>query len=145
MLVQPMAPRGVSTVVRLRHDPAIGPLLSLRLGGVAANLLADPLVRTLPLTDRDAADMVRSIRGSELLTGAPGVPPADTDALEDVLHRLAKLGEEVPAVAEVVLDPVLVGQRGVVLLHAAARLLPPETNPDSLPRRMTGDGVDYFQ
>lgn len=122
LLVQPMAPAGVSTVVRMRHDPMIGPLLSLRLGGVAANLLADPLTRTLPLTDRDAADMVCGIRGSVLLVGGEGAPPADVAALEDLLHRIARLAEEVPTVAEVLLDPVLVGRRGVVPLHAGVRL-----------------------
>ncbi|WP_018640300.1 bifunctional acetate--CoA ligase family protein/GNAT family N-acetyltransferase [Parafrankia elaeagni] len=145
MLVQPMAPAGVSTVVRMTQDPAIGPLLSLRLGGAVAGLLVDPLARALPLTDRDAAELVRGIRGSVLLVGGGGSAPADIAALEDLLHRLARLAEEVPAVAEVLLDPVLVGRSGVVVLHAGVRLLPPETDPDSLPRRMTGAGVDYFR
>ncbi|MCW2600837.1 MAG: CoA-binding domain protein [Frankiales bacterium] len=130
LLVQPMAPTGVSTVVRLAQDPAVGPLLSLRLGGVAADLLADPLTRTLPLTDLDAADLVRSIRGASLLEGH------DTSALEDVLHRLARLAEDLPEVAEVLLDPVLVGTSGVTLLHAGVRLLPPEVDPELLPRRV---------
>ncbi len=145
MVVQPMAPAGVSTVVRMTQDPAIGPLLSLRLGGAVADLLVDPLARALPITDRDAAEMVRGIRGAVLLVGGAGTPAADTAALEDVLHRLARLAEEVPAVAEVLLDPVLVGRPGVVLLHAGVRLLPPGTDPESLPRRMTGSGVEYFR
>ncbi|MGB8650285.1 MAG: GNAT family N-acetyltransferase [Mycobacteriales bacterium] len=130
LLVQPMAPSGVSTVVRLVQDPAAGPLLSLRLGGVAADLLADPLVRTLPLTDRDAADLVRSIRGASLLEGF------DTGALEDVLHRVARMAEDLPEVAEVLLDPVLVGRSGVTLLHAGVRLLPPGLDPERLARRL---------
>ncbi|SQD94723.1 MULTISPECIES: acetate--CoA ligase family protein [unclassified Parafrankia] len=145
MVVQPMAPAGVSTVIRMTQDPAIGPLLSLRLGGAVADLLVDPLARALPITDRDAAEMVRGIRGAVLLVGGAGTPAADTAALEDVLHRLARLAEEVPAVAEVLLDPVLVGRPGVVLLHAGVRLLPPGTDPESLPRRMTGSGVEYFR
>ncbi|OAA28152.1 acetyltransferase [Frankia sp. EI5c] len=144
MLIQPMAPAGVSTVVRMTQDPAIGPLLSLRLGGAVADLLVDPLARALPLTDRDAAELVRGIRGAVLLVGEGGSPPADLAALENVLHRLARLAEETPAVAEVRLDPVLVGRSGVVLLHAGVRLLPPETDPESQPRRMTASGIDYF-
>jgi acyl-CoA synthetase (NDP forming)/GNAT superfamily N-acetyltransferase len=128
--VQPMAPSGVSTVVRLVEDPSVGPLLSLRLGGVAADLLADPVTRTLPLTDVDARELVHGIRGVALLRGT------DTGALQDVLHRVARLAEEVPEVAEVLLDPVLVGTSGVTVLHAGVRLLPPGVDLDLLPRRL---------
>jgi acetyltransferase len=139
LLVQPMAPTGVSTVVRLVQDPAVGPLLSLRLGGVAADLLADPLTRTLPLTDLDAADLVSSIRGASLLEGH------DTAALADVLHRVARLAEDLPEVAEVLLDPVLVGESGVTLLHAGVRLLPPGVDPERLPRRLAGESAAHLR
>jgi len=139
LLVQPMAPTGVSTVVRLVHDSALGPLLSVRLGGVAADLLADPVVRTLPLTDRDAVEMVASVRGASLLDGA------DTGALCELLHRLARLAEDLPQVAEVLLDPVLVGRRGVTVLHAGVRLLPPEDDPEAGPRRLTGHGAELLR
>jgi hypothetical protein len=135
LLVQPMAPPGVSTVVRLVQDPSVGPLISLRLGGVAADLLADPHVRALPLTDLDAADLVRSIRGYALLESQ------DVTALEDLLHRVARLGEDLPEVAEVLLDPVLVGTSGVTLLHAGVRLLPPEVDPEQMARRLLGDSA----
>ena len=134
LLVQPMAPAGVSTVVRLVQDPAAGPLLSLRLGGVAADLLADPVVRTLPLTDVDASTLVHGIRGAALLDGT------DMPALEGVLHRLARLAEDLPEVAEVVLDPVLVGRSGTTTLHAGVRLLPAAQDPESGPRQLWGGG-----
>ncbi len=139
LLVQPMAPAGVSTVVRLVQDPAVGPLLSLRLGGVAADLLADPLTRTLPLTDLDATELVGSIRGASLLDGH------DTAALEDVLHRVARLSEDLPEVAEVLLDPVLVGRSGATLLHAGVRLLPPGVDPERLPRRLVGESAAHLR
>ena len=134
LLVQPMAAAGVSTVVRLVQDPSVGPLISLRLGGVAADLLADPVVRTLPLTDLDAAELVRSIRGVALLDGY------DVAALEDVLHRVARIGEDLPSVAEVLLDPVLVHRSGVTLLHAGVRLLPPVDNPEVHARHLVRAG-----
>lgn len=134
LLVQPMAPAGVSTVVRLVQDAAVGPLLSLRLGGVVADLLADPVVRTLPLTDVDATLLVHAIRGSSLLDAA------DVPALEDLLHRLARLAEDLPEVGEVLLDPVLVGLTGTTILHAGLRLLPPALDPEIRPRQLLGDG-----
>ncbi|MFP5218655.1 MAG: GNAT family N-acetyltransferase [Actinomycetes bacterium] len=129
-LVQPMAPGGVSTVLRLVEDPAVGPLLSLRLGGVAADLLADPVTRTAPLTDVEAEELVHGIRGVTLLRGT------DVPALEDAVLRVARLAEEVPEVGEVLLDPVLVGARGVTVLHAGVRLLPPGVDPEVGPRRL---------
>ena len=128
--VQPMAPGGVSTVMRLVDDPAVGPLVSLRLGGVAADLLADPVTRTAPLTDVEAEELVHAVRGVALLRGT------DVGALEDVVLRLARLADEVPEVAEVLLDPVLVGARGVTVLHAGVRLLPPGVDPELGPRRL---------
>ena len=134
--VQPMAPPGVSTVVRLVQDPVAGPLLSLRLGGVAVDLLVDPVTRTLPLTDADAAELVRAMRGSQLLTGRAGGVPADVAALEDLLLRVARIGEHLPSVAELVLDPVLVQRSGAVPLHAGVRLLPPDSDPERGARRL---------
>jgi len=138
--IQPMAPPGVSTVVRLVQDPSAGPLVSLRLGGVAVDLLVDPVTRTLPLTDRNAHDLVRAIRGSQLLTGEVAAAPVDIAALEDLLLRVARLGELVPEVAELVLDPVLVQTFGALPLHAGVRLLPPGTDPERGPRRL---GASY--
>ena len=138
--VQPMAAPGVSTVVRLVQNPSAGPLVSLRLGGVALDLLVDPVTRTLPLTDRDAAELVRAIRGSQLLTGEVGASASDVAALEDLLLRVAVLGEQVPQIAELVLDPVLVQRSGTVTLHAGIRLLPPGSDPERGPRRL---GTSY--
>ena len=136
--VQPMAAPGVSTVVRLVQDPSVGPLVSLRLGGVAVDLLVDPVTRTLPLTDRDAAELVRAVRGSALLTGRYGGAPADVAALEELLLRVARIGEELPSVAELALDPVLVQRAGAVPLHVGVRLLPPGTDPERGARRLGG-------
>lgn len=138
--VQPMAAPGVSTVVRLVQDPVVGPLLSLRLGGMAVDLLVDPVTRTLPMTDLDAAGLVRAIRGHELLDGSRTGVPADVAALEELLLRVAHLGEELPEVAELVLDPVLVQTSGVTVLHAGVRLLPPGSDPEQGPRRL---GASY--
>ena len=138
--VQPMAAPGVSTVVRLVQDPVVGPLLSLRLGGMAVDLLVDPVTRTLPLTDLDAAGLIQAIRGHELLDGSRTGQPSDVASLRDLLLRVARLGEELPEIAELVLDPVLVQASGVTPLHAGVRLLPPGSDPERGPRRL---GASY--
>jgi acyl-CoA synthetase (NDP forming)/GNAT superfamily N-acetyltransferase len=130
---------GVQVVVRLVQDPAVGPLVSLRLGGPVADLLADPVTRTVPLTDHEAHELVVGIRGAQLLDGAGVV------ALEDLLHRVCRLADDLPEVAEVVLDPVLVGREGARVVGAAVRLLPPGPDPERLARQLVGRGADQLR
>jgi acetyltransferase len=86
-------------------------------------------------------ELVRSIRGSQLLTGLGGGAPADVAALEDLLLRVGRVGEELPELTELVLDPVLVGRAGAVPLHAGVRLLPAESDPERGPRRLGASRV----
>jgi len=62
--------------------------------------------RITPLTDRDAAEMVRGIKGYRLLTGYRGHPPADLEALEETLLRVSRLVEEIPEISELDLNPI---------------------------------------
>jgi acetyltransferase len=130
---------GTQVVVRLVQDPAVGPLVSLRLGGPVADLLADPVTRTVPLTDLDARDLVAGIRGAALLDGL------DTDALQDLLHRVCRLADDLPEVAELVLDPVVVAKEGAQVVRAAVRLLPPGPDPEQWARQLVGRGADQLR
>jgi acetyl coenzyme A synthetase (ADP forming)-like protein len=105
VVVQPML-TGVEIMVGVTQDPLFGPLVAFGLGGIHVEILADVCFRVTPLTDRDAADMVRSIRGYRLLQGYRGHPPADVEALEEVLLRISQLVEDVPEISEVDLNPV---------------------------------------
>jgi acyl-CoA synthetase (NDP forming) len=94
-LVQPMLKGGVEVMIGMTLDPLFGPLIAFGLGGIHVELLKDVCFRISPLTDRDAEEMITSIRGNQLLQGFRGQPPADIDALSDVLLRVARLIEEV--------------------------------------------------
>ena len=72
-------------------DPLLGPLVACGAGGTAVEVLGDVAVRLAPITDREAASMVRSLSTFPLLDGYRGAPKADVSALEDVLLRLAAL------------------------------------------------------
>src|SRR5262249_38943880 len=114
VVVQPMLSGGVEVMVGVTLDPLFGPLVAFGLGGVHVEILADVCFRVAPLTDRDAAEMVRAIRGYRLLEGYAGHPPADVAALEEVLLRVSRLAEEVPEISELDLNPVFAlppGQR----------------------------------
>jgi acyl-CoA synthetase (NDP forming) len=77
------------------------------LGGIHVEILKDVCFRVTPITDRDASEMVRAIRGYPLLEGYRGHPPADIAAIEDLLLRVARLVEEVPEISELDLNPVI--------------------------------------
>jgi acyl-CoA synthetase (NDP forming) len=130
-VVQPMVAPGVETIVGVTHDPSFGPLVLFGLGGTTAELLGDRTLRILPLTDADAAEVVRSLRGSPLLFGYRGRPTVDVEALENLLLRVGRLAEDVPEVAEMDLNPVVVTAAGVVAVDVKVRVAPPV---DSLPQ-----------
>src|SRR5690606_32472245 len=90
-VVQEMAAPGVETIVGVVQDPLFGPLVMFGMGGTATELLGDQAFRILPLTDLDAAELVRALRLSPLLFGYRGAPPVAVDDLEDVLQRIARL------------------------------------------------------
>jgi acetyl coenzyme A synthetase (ADP forming)-like protein len=106
VLVQPMISGGTEVMVGVTHDPLFGPLVAFGLGGIHVEILGDVCFRVTPLTDRDAAEMVRGIRGSRLFQGYRGHPSADVAALEEVLLRISRLVEEIPEIVELDLNPI---------------------------------------
>ncbi|MFD7520086.1 GNAT family N-acetyltransferase [Streptomyces niveus] len=135
-VVQAMAPRGVDTVVRAVIDPAAGAVLSFGLAGVASELLGDLAHRLVPVTDREAAELLRSIRTAPLLFGWRGSAPVDTAALEELLLRVSRLVDDHPEIVSVALEPVVVAARGLSVLGAGVRLAPPPSRDDLGPRRL---------
>ncbi|HTK15915.1 MAG TPA: GNAT family N-acetyltransferase [Acidimicrobiia bacterium] len=123
-VVQQMVPPGVETIVGITHDPSFGPLVMFGLGGVTAELLADRAFRIVPITDEDAHDLVRSLRGSPLFFGYRGSAEVDVGALENLLMRVGHLADELADVAEMDLNPVIVGPDGVVAVDAKIRIAP---------------------
>ncbi|MFI8965293.1 GNAT family N-acetyltransferase [Streptomyces sp. NPDC053493] len=135
-VVQAMVPRGVDTVVRSAIDPAVGAVLSFGLAGAPSELLGDMSHRLVPATDRDAAELVRSIRTAPLLFGWRGSAPVDTPALEELLLRVSRLVDDHPEVVAVSLEPVVVAPRGLSVLGATVRLAPPPPRSDLGPRSL---------
>lgn len=135
-VVQAMAPRGVDTVVRASIDAAAGAVLSFGLAGAPSELLGDTAHRLVPATDRDAAELIRSIRAAPVLFGWRGSAPVDTTALEELLLRLSRLVDDHPEVVSVALEPVVVAPHGLTVLGASVRLAPPPARSDLGPRRL---------
>ncbi|MFH8439701.1 GNAT family N-acetyltransferase [Streptomyces sp. NPDC018026] len=135
-VVQGMAPRGVDTVVRAVIDPAAGAVLSFGLAGAATQLLGDMAHRLIPVTDRDATSLIRSVRTAPLLFGWRGSAPVDAAALEELLLRVSRLVDDHPEVVAVTLEPVVVAPHGLSVLGASVRLAPPPARDDLGPRTL---------
>ncbi|MEU6646804.1 GNAT family N-acetyltransferase [Saccharomonospora sp. NPDC046836] len=134
--VQRMAPKGLSCMIGLRDDPSFGTLVSFGLSGVVSALLGDQAFRAVPLTDVDAATLIREPKAAPLLTGYRGDEPADLAALQDLVLRVATLAEDIPEVRSLVLDPILASPEGAFVTNARIVLGPPPSRPDSGPRRL---------
>ena len=131
-IVQGMVHGGVETIVGVTQDPSFGPLVLFGLGGVAAELLADRALRIVPMTDEDARELVRSLRGSPLLFGYRGQRPVDVRALEELLLRVSVLADELPEITEMDLNPVIVSESGAIAVDLKVRCAPaaPALPPD---------------
>jgi acyl-CoA synthetase (NDP forming)/GNAT superfamily N-acetyltransferase len=134
--VQPMAPPGVACVVEVVDDPAFGPVVGFGLGGLASELLGDRAFRAAPLTDVDAAALVRAPRAAALLAGYGGAPAVDVDALTGLLLRVGALVDEHPEIKHLSLNPVLAHADGLTVLHAEVAYGSAVPRPDTGPRQL---------
>ena len=122
LIVQPMLRGGAELLAGVVQDPVFGPLVAFGPGGVLAELIGEAQFRLAPLTDVDAAELVHGGKAGRLVAGFRGAPPADADALAELLHRLARLGEDLPEVAELDLNPVVATPQRVVAVDARVRI-----------------------
>ncbi|CAM5670230.1 CoA-binding protein OS=Streptomyces alboniger OX=132473 GN=CP975_15195 PE=4 SV=1 [Streptomyces alboniger] len=123
VLVCQMVERGVEMVVGVTHDALFGPTVTVGLGGVLVEVLRDTAVRVPPFGDDQAEAMLSELRGRALLDGVRGGPPADVDALVEVVQRVQRMALELgDELSELDINPLMVLPRGqgAVALDALA-------------------------
>ncbi len=126
VLIQPMTEPGREFLVGLHNDPTFGPLVAFGLGGVDTDLVADRAYRLVPMTSQDADDLIGALRASPMLFGPHADARLGTEALADALLRISRLGELLPEIAEVDLNPVIVSAEGCRVVDARIRIAPPK-------------------
>ncbi len=122
VLVQAMVPGGRETIVGMSRDPRVGPLLMFGLGGIFVEAMRDVAFRVHPVTDVDAREMVREIRGFKLLEGMRGETSVNLVGLEEVVQRVSQLVGDHDAIAELDVNPLLALPDRVVALDARFRI-----------------------
>jgi acyl-CoA synthetase (NDP forming) len=124
VIVQPMLSGSAELLAGVVQDPVFGPLVAFGPGGVFAELIGQAEFRIAPLTDADADELVTGGKAGRLVRGFRGQPAADEEALAELLHRLGRLGEDLPELAELDLNPVIAGPDGCVAVDARIRVAP---------------------
>lgn len=122
VLIQEFIEGGHEVLIGMAFDPNFGPLVAFGLGGIYVELLKDVSFRIYPITDTDAAEMIRETKGYKLLEGYRNNPEGDVAALEDALQRISALITEMPELTEMDLNPVKVLPPGEGICVVDARM-----------------------
>ena len=126
VLVQKQIPAGRELIAGITRQPGFGPLVMVGLGGIFVEALRDVTFRLAPIHALDASEMLSELRGAAILGALRGGPPADRDAVVDVLVRVARLGADFPEIDELDINPIVVSDSGAIAVDA--RVLLSEAN-----------------
>lgn len=105
--IQKMVTGGVETVMGMSIDKSFGPLIMFGLGGIYVEIMKDVSFKINPLTDRDAQEMIESLKSYPLLTGFRGAPPVNLEVLSETLLRLSQLVRDFDCLAEIDINPFI--------------------------------------
>ena len=116
--VQHMARPGVEVIIGMSEDAQFGPFIMFGLGGIWVEALKDVAFRLVPVTARDAAEMVREIKGFDILRGYRGQEPVDIAFLEKLIVKVSGFIERNPRVRELDINPLIAYGDGAVAVDA---------------------------
>ena len=116
--VQTMARPGVEVIIGMSEDAQFGPFIMFGLGGIWVEVLKDVTFRVVPVTAWDAAEMVREIKGFDILRGYRGQEPVDVPFLEKLIVKVSEFIEKNPRVKELDINPLIAYGDGAVAVDA---------------------------
>jgi acetyl-CoA synthetase (ADP-forming) len=122
VLIQEMAPQGREVIVGAIRDPQFGPALMFGLGGIFVEVLKDVAFRIAPLSEYDAKNMIKEIKGYPLLKGVRGESPIDEQALVKILLGVSKIVSSNSEISELDLNPVFAYEKGAIVADARVLL-----------------------
>jgi acetate---CoA ligase (ADP-forming) len=119
--IEKMCPKGRDVVLGMTRDPHFGPMLMFGLGGIFIEVMEDVACHLAPITADEARQMLRTTRSYGILTGS-GEQVVDLDAIATGLQRLSQLATDFPQIAELEINPLVVGTPGTLPVVVGARL-----------------------
>ena len=124
-ILQEYMSEGQEVIMGAKSNQGLEPTLMFGLGGVFVEILKDVQFRLAPLSEEDALEMIRSIKGYPILVGARGEKAVDVDTLAEILIRLSQLASDFPEISEMDLNPVfaLAKGKGAVVVDARLRII----------------------
>ncbi|MBN1875770.1 MAG: acetate--CoA ligase family protein [Anaerolineae bacterium] len=130
VMVQQMIPQGIEVILGAQRDAQFGPLLMFGLGGIYVEVFKDVAFRLAPLCAQDARDMIAETAAGKLLAGVRGQPPGDVVAVVDTLLRVGQLVHDFPCIAELDINPLIVGKAGEGVWAVDVRIAVTDTPED---------------
>jgi len=112
-LVQEQLEGGCEVIIGAKAEPGLGHILMFGLGGIYVEVLKDVSFKLAPVTQREAREMIQSLRASCLLTGVRGQAGVDLDALAETIQRVSQLVDENPEIRELDINPVFAFEEGI--------------------------------
>ena len=123
VILQEMVNGGVETIIGMNYDPSFGPLMMFGLGGIYVEIMKDIAFKVHPLTDFDAEEMIKSIKGFALLTGYRGAPAVNIKVLEETLLRLSQLATDFRIFESFDVNPFIITDKGETSKAVDARFV----------------------
>ena len=112
VLIVEMVEGGKEMIIGSKLEPGFGPVIMLGMGGIYVEILKDVTFRLAPVTDKEANDMISSIKTQKLLKGVRGEKPSDINKLSECIQRLSQLVTDFKEIKELDMNPVLVMEKG---------------------------------
>ncbi|MDH5816563.1 MAG: acetate--CoA ligase family protein [Candidatus Nezhaarchaeota archaeon] len=118
VLIEEMVPKGVEVAVGGLRDPEFGPAVMFGLGGVFIEVMRDVSFRVAPVSEEDAEEMIREIKGFKLLQGYRGMEPVDLKALINIVVNASRLLIENEEIHQLDLNPIIASRSGAKAVDA---------------------------
>ncbi|MBN1566696.1 MAG: acetate--CoA ligase family protein [Acidobacteria bacterium] len=128
LVVQEQCPKGAEIIIGMKREKGVGPVLMFGMGGVQVEAMKDVSFRMAPLSEGDAARMVRVIRSFPLLKGSRNLPAVDLAAIEKLLISVSQIAMDLPEIAEMDLNPAIVYPEGQGIKVVDVRIKKQATN-----------------
>jgi acetyl-CoA synthetase (ADP-forming) len=118
VLIQHMAVKGLEVIVGGLRDAQFGAVVMFGLGGIFTEVLEDVTFAVTPVSDWNAQEMIRNIRGTPVLRGFRGQTPVNEEAISRMICAVSKMMDDNPSIEQLDLNPIMAYEDGCSIVDA---------------------------